>query len=262
MKRILTILLFVFSLNASAQELETIYLNENITTHFLSRVHISQIDLSTDKVAGKLSNKKILAIKPIGSAHIELGVLSIIGQDFFVQYRLIYTNDLNLANKKVIVEDAPENHFLNPNYEMTNIDMYAYAKKLEALEPTYHNVAARDNRAVIKLNNIIVKDHFIFIDYSIQNKTNLIYDVDDIKYTIDDKKITRNTNVQRLIVEPEFQLNNEKTFKDEYRNIVCFEKMTFPDKKEFVIELSEEQISGRTIKLSISYMDVLNADTL
>ena len=239
MKRIITILVLVFSLNAASQELETIYLNENITTHFLSKIHISQIDLSTDKVVGKLSNKKILAIKPIGSMDIELGVLSIIGEDFFVQYRLLYTNDMLRAHKRVIVEDAPENHFLNPNYEMTNIDLYNYAKKIESLDPSYHNVSARDNKAVIKLNNIIVKDHFIFVDYSIQNKTNLIYDVDDIKYTIDDKKITRNTNVQRLIVEPKLQLNKEKTFKKEYRNIVCFEKMTFPDKKEFVIELSE-----------------------
>ena len=38
--------------------------------------------------------------------------------------------------------------------------------------------------------------------------------------------------------------------------------MTFPDNKEFIIELSEEQISGRTVQLSISYMDILNADTL
>ena len=38
--------------------------------------------------------------------------------------------------------------------------------------------------------------------------------------------------------------------------------MTFPDNKEFIIELSEEQISGRMVQLSISYMDILNADTL
>ena len=37
--------------------------------------------------------------------------------------------------------------------------------------------------------------------------------------------------------------------------------MTFPNDKVFSIELSEKQISGRTITLSIDYEDVLYADS-
>ena len=37
--------------------------------------------------------------------------------------------------------------------------------------------------------------------------------------------------------------------------------MTFPNDKMLTIELSEQQISGRTISLSIEYEDVLNADS-
>lgn len=262
MKKFILIFLLVVSYNAQAQRLETLYLNKDVTTHILSKVNITKIDLSTKAVVGQLSNKKILAIKPISSDNIELGVLSIIGEDYFVQYKLVYTHDINYANKRETIVDSPENFFLNPEFEMTNIDMYRYSKKVEELEPTYNNVAARRNKAIIKLNNIIVKGHYLFIDYSIENKTNLIYDVDDIKYMIDDKKIVKNTNSQRLLVEPEYQLNKDKSFKKNYRNIVCFNKMTFPDNKEFIIELSEEQISGRVIRLSISYLDILNADTL
>jgi hypothetical protein len=145
---------------------------------------------------------------------------------------------------------------------MTNIDMWKYCERISELKHTYYNTMARSNKAIIRLNNIIVKDHLIFIDYSITNKTNLIYDVNDVEYTVDDKKIVKNTNVQRLIVEPKYVYNNDKTFRKKYRNIVAFDKMTFPDNKEFIIELSEKQISGRTIKLSISYLDILNADTL
>lgn len=262
MKKYIFILLFSISFGASAQELETLYLNKDISTHILSKVNITKIDLSTNLVVGQLSNKKILAIKPISANNIELGVLSIIGEDYFVQYKLVYTNDMDYADKKVFIIDTPENFFLNPEYEMSNIDMWKYSKRIQELSPTYNNVAARENKAIIKLNNIIVKGHYLFIDYSIENRTNLMYDVDDIKYTIDDKKIVKNTNVQRVLVEPQYQFNKDKTFKKNYRNIVCFNKMTFPDNKEFIIELSEEQISGRTIKLSISYLDILNADTL
>lgn len=37
--------------------------------------------------------------------------------------------------------------------------------------------------------------------------------------------------------------------------------MTFPNDKILSIELSEQQISGRTISLSVEYEDVLNADS-
>ena len=38
-------------------------------------------------------------------------------------------------------------------------------------------------------------------------------------------------------------------------------KMTSPDEKVLVIELSEKQISGRTVSMSINYEDILAADS-
>jgi hypothetical protein len=38
-------------------------------------------------------------------------------------------------------------------------------------------------------------------------------------------------------------------------------KLTFPNDKVLTIEMSEKQISGRTITLSIDYEDVLHADS-
>jgi hypothetical protein len=37
--------------------------------------------------------------------------------------------------------------------------------------------------------------------------------------------------------------------------------MTFPNDKVLTIELSEKQISGRTLSLNIDYEDVLSADS-
>ena len=38
-------------------------------------------------------------------------------------------------------------------------------------------------------------------------------------------------------------------------------KLTFPNDKVLTVELSEKQISGRTITLSIDYEDLLHADS-
>ena len=56
------------------------------------------------------------------------------------------------------------------------------------------------------------------------------------------------------------QLEESKSFKYGYRNIIVVKKMTFPNDKILTIEMSEKQISGRTISLSIDYEDVLCAD--
>ena len=46
-----------------------------------------------------------------------------------------------------------------------------------------------------------------------------------------------------------------------YRNVAVLRKLTFPNDKVLTIEMSEKQVSGRTITLSIDYEDVLYADS-
>lgn len=49
-------------------------------------------------------------------------------------------------------------------------------------------------------------------------------------------------------------------FQEELSKYFVFEKFTFPDEKVLTIEISEKQISGRTITLRIDYADILHAD--
>lgn len=56
-------------------------------------------------------------------------------------------------------------------------------------------------------------------------------------------------------------LEHTQSFKYGYRNVIVLKKMTFPNDKVLTIEMSEKQISGRTIYLNIDYEDVLSADS-
>lgn len=60
---------------------------------------------------------------------------------------------------------------------------------------------------------------------------------------------------------PVLALEKAQSFKHGYRNVIVLKKMTFPNDKVLTIELSEKQISGRTISLDIDYEDVLYADS-
>ncbi len=263
-RKIISIIILLITIVATKAQskLEVVYLNKDISTHFLSKVIIDKIDISTKFVVGQLQNKKIVAIKPVDGKNSELGVLSIIGEDYFKQYRLKYTNNIDRASSRINIDNNTEDFFVNPNYKMTFRQMWEYCHQIEKESPNYNNVSSKANSLIIKLNNIYVKNDYIFVDYTIRNKTNLMYDVNDIKYIVEDKKVTKNTNIQRLLIDANYEYNREKTFKKQFRNILCFDKMTFPNNKIFIIELSEKQISGRTVRLSLNYSDILNADSL
>ena len=62
-------------------------------------------------------------------------------------------------------------------------------------------------------------------------------------------------------LKPAFILDRSVRFRNGYRNVIVLKKMTFPNDKVLSLELSEKQISGRTISLTLDYEDVLSADS-
>lgn len=112
----------------------------------------------------------------------------------------------------------------------------------------------------MRLNNIYVVGEYFFIDFSVDNNTNLPFDIDELRFKLQDKKQQKATNVQTVELKPALVLDRSVRFKKGYRNVVVLKKMTFPNDKVLTIELSEKQISGRTISMNLDYEDVLAAD--
>ena len=102
---------------------------------------------------------------------------------------------------------------------------------------------------------------YIFLDLRFSNASNLPFDIDALSFSIEDKKITKATNVQSLAIEPVFRLHGRESFKKNFRNIYVFKKLTFPENKVLSISLKEKQVSGRNLVLNVPYSDILRADT-
>jgi conjugative transposon TraN protein len=150
----------------------------------------------------------------------------------------------------------------NPDVTMSETEMQEYAMSALKKKRTYHSVSSKAYGIKADLNNIYTVGDFVFIDMTYTNSTNLKYDIDQVRFKIDDKKITKATNIQSVEIEPSYILNGIDSFKRQFRNIYVFKKFTFPGNKVLNIEMTEKQISGRVISLQLDYSDVLNADTL
>ncbi|MFD3002654.1 conjugative transposon protein TraN [Pontibacter toksunensis] len=257
------LLLFLFSVASFGQskEPETIYLHKDISTHFISPEPIQYVDISTDDVAGDIPVTTILRVKPKNGKP-ALGVVTIVGERFMVQYRLNYAHTAGEAQTEVRIDPTQVDEFINPAVAMSTGDMQRFALAAVQQKPKVMHVSNREQKVEIRLNNIYTVGNYFFLDVSMKNSTNIAYDIDQIRFLIEDKKVVKATNFQQLEVEPVFTLYDTDNFKRKYRNVFVFRKFTFPDEKVFHMEVAEEQVSGRTISLKMNYRDVLNADTL
>ena len=262
-----------------SSDLPEIEITEGINLHIISPEPIQYVDLSTLKLTGDLpatniarikitdspeSNETEKIIKPVVfSSGDTVGIITVVGQSFIAQYKAIYRNFENLntvTNIHIQPEDIQPIEF--DKMVFSNLELRKFAMDIIQKKSEKNPIRKEKNLQLnIQLNNVYVMSDYIFLDMTVKNNSNLSYDIDDLKFSIEDKIIYKATNNQSIEMTPVFQLNPQKHFRKNFRNIYVFKKFTFPNSKVMMIRLIEEQLSGRTIEMKINYSDILKADT-
>ena len=255
---------------SSAFANEKIYVNREVTTHIVMPENIKLVDISTTKIIGNQCADNIVRIKPyqendsIPSTEYKeaelLGTLTLIGERHIAQYDILYTTSPNMAASIYQVAYSDTKSYINPEVSMPMSEMARYAWAVYGSKRKFNQVVSKAHGMKAVVNNIYSIGDFFFIDYSLQNKTKIAYDIEEIRVKLTDKRETKATNSQTIELTPVFSLNHAKKFKKDYRNVLVLPKLTFPDEKVLRLEISENQISGRVITLTIEYEDILHAD--
>ena len=272
MKTKLFILLFgILGVVAQVSANEKIYVNSEVTTHIVMPENIKLVDISTAKIVGNQCTDNIVRIKPylesdslqaVGSYKDNelLGTITLIGERHIAQYDILYTQSPGMAAS---IFEVPYNHtrsYINPEVSMPMAEMARYAWAVYSSDRKYNQIVTKEHGMKAVVNNIYAVGDYFFIDYSLQNKTKIPYDIEEIRVKLTDKKETKATNSQTIELSPVFTLNSSRKFKKNYRNVLVLPKLTFPDEKVLRLEISENHISGRVIVLIIEYEDILHAD--
>lgn len=248
------------------EELEQLTVNENVTTVITASEPIRFVDISTDHVVGDQPINNTIRLKPKEGADVHedgdiIAIVTVVTERYRSQYALIYTTRLTEAvtDKQIQTEERIPYH--NPSVTMSTEDMTQFARKIWNSPARIRNVATKQHRMTMRLNNIYSVGEYFFLDFSIENRTNIRFNIDEIRVKLCDKKQSKATNVQMIELTPAMILDESKRFSKGYRNVIVLKKMTFPNDKILSIEISEKQISGRNITLNIDYEDVLYADS-
>ena len=248
------------------EEMEQLTVNENVTTVITASEPVRFVDISTDAVVGDQPINNTIRLKPKEGADVHadgdvLAIVTIVTERYRTQYALIYTTRLTEAVTDKQIQPEEKIAYHNPSVSMSTEEMTKYARKIWNSPARIRNVSTKQHRMTMRLDNIYSVGEYFFLDFSIENRTNIRFDIDELRVKLCDKKQSKATNVQMVELTPAMILDQSRAFKYGYRNVIVLTQMTFPNDKNLSIELSEKQISGRTITLNIDYEDVLYADS-
>ena len=225
------------------------------TTEYLNP-ELPQAQLRTDGIGGKYENMA----KSYGKIQDYSAVVTIVTERYRTQYVLLYTTRPAEAVTSKEVELSERTAYHNPAVSMSTEEMYRYARQIWTSPARFRNVGSKRHRMTMRLNNIYSAGDYFFLDFSVENRTNIRFDIDEVRLKLSDKKVSKATNSQVVELKPELVLEQSRSFLHGYRNVVVVKKLTFPNDKVLTVELIEKQISGRAISLNIDYEDVLSAD--
>jgi conjugative transposon TraN protein len=250
--------------------LPEILICRDMTLHFISPEPIRYVDISTPGIAGDLPLKNILRVKIIPDSlwHLFGGepaaVVTIVGESFIAQYQLRLAVSSEVPGILTQVNILPEQTrpLDVPGIILTDRQLKAHALAILSDHDRHAIRQAKEYGILASLNHLYTVGDLVLLDLSFKNETNLNYAIDELRFKIEDKKITKATNSQSIELKPVWQLYPLGSFKKTFRNIYVLRKTTFPDNKILDIELTEKQVSGRSLTLQVKYQDILKADTM
>lgn len=270
--------IFIFSQTETTEKrvenLKILEISKGVSLHIVSPEPIQFVDLSTNNLTGDLPAENIARIKitensvsdstKIGTKinMNDLGVITVVCQSFMAQYKVNYLNYKKEAVTNIQIQPEDMQPLEYPKMSFSNTELQKFS--LDILRKKEINNPIREVKSLkltMQINNVYVVNDYIFLDMIFLNSSNLGYDIDALKFSVEDKKIYKATNNQSIALNPVYQLYNQKQFKKSYRNIYVFKKFTYPNSKVLKIRLIEEQLSGRAIEMKVKYSDILNADT-
>lgn len=260
---------FTFSQEVSSSvftDLPVIFLKKSVPVHLISDKPVRYLNSSLSGVSLYQPTDGLIRISLADSASISHGdgILTLAGERGFVQFRLIYNHpfpdSVFRPSIRIVLDDWK---LLNGQGKvLSEQELRGLAHDLLKSRKGIFQIRQDRYGIKVRLNKIATLGDYIFIDMSFYNKSNIGYDIDQLSFSLEDKKIAKATNSQSVPKVPELSLFDNSSFKRLYRNVFVFKKFTFPGNRILQVQLSEKQLSGRNISFPIRYSDILDADVI
>ncbi|MDM1442784.1 conjugative transposon protein TraN [Myroides odoratimimus] len=260
------------SINLSNAEVTPyeIELTQNKTTHILFTSSIEYVDLgSSEIIASKVeTTSNVLRLKTVK-------------EDIKPTNFTVITNDGKYYSFNVIYNEQP----MLLSYDLTKFERQVNKQQSEVLfkdlGTTSPSLADLLMKAIIKKNkkelniknktygveawlkSIYIQDGKLYFHLSINNKSNLPYEVDYVSFKIKDRRTTKRTTVQEVSLKPIRSINDFQTINNQSKqgNVFMLDQFTLSDKQVLLIEVNEKN-GVRNQVLKVKSSEILKAKQL
>lgn len=144
------------------------------------------------------------------------------------------------------------------NRNMAEIQKYARAVFHSAVSSTV--TSDRNSDVVFSINGFFIHDDILYCNMSIENSTNIGYDIDQLRFFICDQQKTSRVARQEIEVSAVYVENDTSIVDAQHTRtmVFAFPKFTIPDRKFLAIQLYEKN-GGRHMEVHVRNRKIIKA---
>jgi conjugative transposon TraN protein len=235
------------------------------TTNLIFPYAIKSVDRgSKDILVQKAKGvENILQVKAgkLGFDQTNLTVITADGKLY--SYILNYSDTLSVLNIRFDNTTAvyPEAFF--PNISINEAQIKADADTVAMAKETIHGAKDKSYGMKMKVSGLYIRGDVLFLCLTLQNHTNINYDIDQLRFYIRDEKKAKRTATQELEISPLYINGDTSVIAGQTEKVFVYAlpKFTIPDKKYLAIELIEKS-GGRHLRIHVHNKTIIRAKLL
>lgn len=157
-------------------------------------------------------------------------------------------------------DESPDLHKLIFQTTLTEADLENYASKIAAARRSVRFINESKHKIALSLNGIFIRDNVIFYHFRIRNSSNINYDIDFLRFYVQDRAKVKRTASQEVDMKPVYVYGDDQQVPANTTEDIVYalEKFTIPDAKRLRIEMFEKN-GGRNLELSIRNKTIVKA---
>jgi len=173
------------------------------------------------------------------------------------------------TNLTVITADGKLYSFLvdyAANSSILNIELsktFSVFERIAAQKRCLSGPKDKQYDMLLRLSGLYIEQNIIYYQLELQNRSNIPYDVDMLRFFIKDKKQSKRTASQELEQTPLEVYGNTGLIEGRSKRVivVALPKFTIPNKKLLFIQLTEKN-GGRNLQLKIKNRSIIRAKAI
>jgi hypothetical protein len=190
--------------------------------------------------------------------------VTLVTRSLVAAYELVLSGGNGSSREAYVIAVDPMRAYRINAATLTEPEFRSLAMKALGQKSKARGLKARAPGLHARINNVFVVGDYLLFDLSLKNDSRLTLDIDEVRFKIADKRQLNAHVSQETPLTPVYSYydGGRAGPSADWRNFYLFPRFNFASDKRLLIELSEQQISGRRLAIELKAGDILRATQL